>query len=171
MKKFLYIMVGIAIVMLVLYTYLGGFTTPDVAVRPSEKMYIAGIPFNGSLDDERFGNYFRRAAEVVDKGELQGMLANVYYNDPESNDSIDAFIGIIIPDSAVLLPADYELRVIPAKRNVVHAEANANMALLPRKLYKAVFDYAKENNLKLETFYVEWFPENDKGVVEVPFKK
>lgn len=170
MKKFLYIIAGFAILILVLYTYLGGFTAPEVSVKASEKMYVAGIPFNGAIKDERFGNYFRRAAEVIDKGELKGMLGNIYYNDPERGDSINAFIGVIVPDSAVALPADYELRSIPARKSVVHAEANANVALLPKKLYKAVFDYAKENNLELETFYVEWFPEESKGVVEVPIK-
>jgi len=171
MKKFLYIMVGFAILLLVLYTYLGGFTAPEVTVKASEEMYVAGIPFKGSLEDEKFGNAFRRAAEVLDNGELDGTLGNIYYNDPERGDSIDAFVGLIISDTTVALPEGYELRVIPAKKKVLHAEANANVALLPKKLYTAVFDYAKENNLKLETFYVEWFPEEDKGVVEVPVKE
>lgn len=171
MKKFLYVVVGFAIVLLVLYTYLGGFAAPEVTVKASEKMYVAGIPFQGSLGDEKFGNAFRRAAEVLDKGELKGMLGNIYYNDPERGDSIDAFIGVIVPDSAIALPAGYELRVVPAREKVVHAEATANVAILPKKLYTAVFDYAKENNLQLETFYVEWFPEGDKGVVEVPVKE
>lgn len=164
-------MAGFAILMLVLYTYLGGFTAPEVSLKSSEKMYVAGIPFNGSLDDEKFGNAFRRAAEVLDKGELKGMLGNIYYNDPERGDSIDAFIGVIVPDSAIALPAGYELRVVPAREKVVHAEADANIALLPKKLFTAVFDYAKENDLELEEFYVEWFPEESKGVVEVPVKE
>lgn len=171
MKKFLYIMIGFALIMLVFYTYIGGFTAPEVTEQPSGKMYVAGIPFKGSLQDEKFSNAFRRAAEVVDNGELDGTLGNIYYNDPERGDSIDAFIGVVVADSAVALPADYELRTVPARNRVIRAEASANVALLPKKLYTAVFDYAKENNLKLETFYVEWFPEENKGVVEVPVKE
>jgi effector-binding domain-containing protein len=171
MKKFLYIMVGFAILMLVFYTYIGGFTAPEVTIQPSKKMYVAGIPFRGSLQDEKFSNAFKRAAEVVDKNELQGVLGNIYYNDPERGDSIDAFIGVVVLDSTVAIPADYELRTVPARNKVIHAEASANVALLPKKLYKSVFDYAKENNLQLETFYVEWFPEENKGVVEVPVKE
>lgn len=171
MKKFFYIMAGFAIIMLVVYTYIGGFTAPEVSEQASEKLYVGGIPFKGSLQDDKFSKAFRRAAEVLDKGELEGMLGNIYYNDPERGDSIDAFIGVVVPDSAVNLPADFELRTVPARKRVVRAEANANVALLPKKLYEAVFDYAKENNLELETFYVEWFPEENKGVVEVPVKE
>lgn len=172
MKKLLYILAAIAILITVLFTYLGIFTTAEVVVKPSETMFVAGIPFEGSVDDEKFGNAFRRAAELRDKGELKGMLGNIYYNNPEAKgDSIEAFIGLIVPDSTVSLPADYELRQVPAMKKVVQATANANVIFLPKKLYTAVFDYAKENDLDLETFYVEWFPEDDAGVVQVPVKQ
>ena len=50
-------------------------------------------------------------------------------------------------------------------------EVNANVSISPKKMYEAVFDYAAEENLKLEDFYVEWFPEDKKGEVEVPVVK
>lgn len=172
MKKLLYILVALAIIVAVLFTYLGAFTSAEVAVKSSKEMFVAGIPYQGHVNDEQFGNAFRRAAELRDKGELKGVLGNIYYNNPESkSDSIRAFIGLIVPDSAVALPAGYELRVVPARQKVVQASATANVLFLPKKLYTAVFDYAEEQNLKLETFYVEWFPEDDRGVVEVPVKE
>lgn len=172
MKKFFYILVGFGVVLLVLYTYLGGFTAPDVKLATSDTMYVAGQAYEGSVEDEQMGKLFMRAAEVLDKKELTGMLGNIYYNDPDkSGDSIRAFIGVIVPNADVKLPAGYELRTVPGGRKVIHAAAEGNMALLPRKLYKAVYDYAEEENLKLEDFYVEWFPAQDKGVVEVPVKQ
>ncbi|MFD2513905.1 GyrI-like domain-containing protein [Pontibacter locisalis] len=172
MKNFLYIMAGVAIILLVLYTYIGGFTAPDVKVKTSEEMYVAGQPFIGSVDDEALGKAFQRAAEVLDKNELEGVLGNIYYNDPDkSGDSLRAFIGVIVPDSNVALPAGYTLRTVPGGRKVVHVEVNANVVLSPRKLYAAAFDFAKEEKLKLEEFYVEWFPEDDRGVLEVPVKQ
>lgn len=165
-------MAGFATILLVLYTYLGGFAAPDVSVTTSETMYVAGVPFEGSVKDEKLQNAFKTSAEVLKSGGLSGTLSNIYYNDPEkAGDSIRAFIGVIIPDSAAQLPEGYELRTIPGGRKVVRAEANANMALLPRKLYAAAFDYAKEEKLKLEEFYVEWFPAEDRGVLEVPVKQ
>ena len=49
MKKFFYIMAGVAIVLLVLYTYLGGFTEPEVSVTTSKTIYVAGQPYQGSI--------------------------------------------------------------------------------------------------------------------------
>ncbi|MCX2740474.1 GyrI-like domain-containing protein [Pontibacter anaerobius] len=172
MKKLFYVVAGFAIVLLVFYTYLGGFAAPDVTLTTSETMYVAGQPFEGSVEDEAMGQAFQRVSEVLQDKALQGHPANIYYNDPDkSGDSIRAFIGIIIPDSTAKLPAGYTLRTVPGGRQVVRAEATASIALLPKKLYAAVFDYAKEEKLKLEEFYVEWFPEDDKGVLEVPVKE
>lgn len=172
MKKLLYVMAGFAILLLVFYTYIGGFTAPDVTLTTSKPMYVAGQPFEGSVEDEAMGNLFQRASQVLEQGELEGMLGNIYYNDPDkSGDSIHAFIGVVIPDSTANLPQGYTLRTVPGGRQVVHAEVNASVAMSPRKLYAAVFDYAKEEKLKLEEFYVEWFPEEDQGVLEVPVKQ
>lgn len=172
MKKFFYIMAGVAIVLLVLYTYLGGFTAPEVTVTTSKTIYVAGQPYQGSIEDEALGKAFQRAAQVLEKKELEGMPGNIYYNDPDkSGDSLRAFIGIIIPDTSATLPEGYELRTVPGGREVVRVEVNANVAISPKKMYEAVFEYAAEENLKLEDFYVEWFPASDRGVVEVPVKK
>ncbi|PRY11034.1 DNA gyrase inhibitor GyrI [Pontibacter ummariensis] len=172
MKKFFYVMAGVAILILVLYTYLGGFTAPDVTVVELETKYVAGVPFEGSVEDEALGRAFQRAAKVVEQKELEGVLGSVYYNNPDtSGDSLRAFIGVIVPDPNVTLPEGYELRTVQGGKKVVHVEANANIALLPGKLYEAAFDYADTENLKLEDFYVEWFPEEDIGVLEVPIKQ
>ncbi|WP_266203707.1 GyrI-like domain-containing protein [Pontibacter kalidii] len=171
-KKIFYVVAGIATVVLVLYTYLGGFSEPAVTLTTSETKYVAGQPFEGSVEDEAMGRAFQRVSQVLQEQELQGHPGNIYYNDPDkSGDSIRAFIGIIIPDSTAKLPDGFTLRTVPGGRQVVRAEATANIALLPKKLYAAVFDHAEEEKLKLEEFYVEWFPENDKGVLEVPVKE
>lgn len=165
-------MAGLAILLLVLYTYLGGFTKPDVKLTTSKAMYVAGIPFEGTLQDEALGEAFKKAANILETSQLDGELGNIYYNNPESkSDSIKAFIGIVIPDSVVKLPEGYTVRIVEGGRKVVRAEANADISLLPRKLYAAVFDYAEEENLKLQDFFVEWFPAKDRGVVEVPIKQ
>ncbi|MBF9253181.1 GyrI-like domain-containing protein [Pontibacter sp. 172403-2] len=172
MKKLFYVMAAFAIVMLVIYTYIGGFTAPEVRLATSETLYVAGQPFEGSVKDEALGNAFQKAAKLVESKALEGMLGSIYYNNPDSNtDSLKAFIGIIVPDTSINLPEGYELRTVPGGKRVVRAEANAHMSILPKKLYTAVFDYAQEENLKLEEFYVEWFPAQDKGVVEVPVKR
>jgi hypothetical protein len=171
-RKFLLVMAVLVIIVGAFYAYLGGFSLAKVSEVSSEQLFVAGRAFKGSVNDNLLNDSFRRAAEVLDKKELEGMLGNIYYNNPEGRaDSVNAFIGVIIPDSSVQLPADYELRVVPAGRRALRGEVNAHYMLAPNKLYEAIFDYAKEKNLELETFYVEWFPEDHRGIVEVPIKE
>ncbi|PKV67122.1 GyrI-like domain-containing protein [Pontibacter ramchanderi] len=171
-KKFLLVMLVLSFIVAAFYAYLGGFSSAKVSETNSTQLYVAGRAFRGSVNDKGINDAFRRAAEVLDKKELEGMLGNIYYNNPEGRaDSLDAFIGVIIPDSAAQLPADYELRVVPGGRRALRGEVSAHYMLAPNKLYEAVFDYSKEQNLELETFYVEWFPEDHQGIVEVPIKE
>ena len=171
-KKFLLVMVVLSIIVGAFYAYLGGFSSAKISEANSQQLFVAGRAFKGSVKDNQINDAFRRAAEVLDKKELEGMLGNIYYNNPDDkSDSISAFIGVIIPDSTAQLPADYELRVVPGGRQALRGEVNAHYMLAPNKLYEAIFDYAKEKNLELETFYVEWFPEDHKGIVEVPIKE
>jgi hypothetical protein len=171
-RKFLLVIMVLAIIVGAFYAYLGGFSAAKVSEVSSEQLYVAGRAFNGSVTDNLINDSFRRAAEVLDKKELEGVLGNIYYNNPEGRaDSVNAFIGVVIPDSAVQLPADYELRVVPGGRRALRGEVNAHYMLAPNKLYEAIFEYAKEKNLELETFYVEWFPEDHRGIVEVPVKE
>ena len=159
-KKFLAAMAVIVAIGIGIYAYLGGFSNPTVTVTTSEPLLIAGQPFTGAVKDEAFGKAFQRAAQLRDSKEIEGMLGNVYYNNPESErDTIKAFIGIVVQDSTIKLPQGYELLRVPGGRKVVHTEIEASL-----------FDYAEENKLKLESFYVEWFPSERKGIVEVPVK-
>lgn len=171
-KKFLLVMAVLAVIVGAFYAYLGGFSSAQVTEVSSEQLYMAGRSFKGSVNDNAINDAFRRAAEVLEKKELEGMLGNIYYNNPEGRaDSVDAFIGVVIPDSSVQLPADYELRVVPGGRRALRGEVNAHYMLSPNKLYEAIFNYAEEKSLELETFYVEWFPEDHQGIVEVPVKE
>ncbi|MBC5774493.1 GyrI-like domain-containing protein [Pontibacter sp. KCTC 32443] len=171
-KKFVVAMAIIVAIGVGIYAYLGGFSTPTVTVTTSEPLILAGQPFTGTVKDEAFGNAFRRAAQLRDTKELEGLLGNVYYNNPESkSDSIKAFIGIVIQDSTARLPEGYELLHVPGGRKVVRGEVEAHYMVGPGKLYSSLFDYAEEEKLKLESFYVEWFPSDRKGVVEVPVKQ
>ena len=77
---------------------------------------------------------------------------------------------MVIQDSTINLPEGYELLRVPGGREVVRAEIEAHYMVAPGKLYEAIFDYAKKKDLELETFYVEWFPDDHLGIVEVPLK-
>jgi len=167
-KKFLVIIVVLVAAGLGLYVYLGGFNTATVQIVTSETHYIAGRYFAGPLEDKKLGELFRQAAENLETKKLNGVLANIYYNNPEKqSDSIKAFIGIKITDSASAnLPAGYELRQVVGGKKVVQASVNAHYMLSPKKLYPALFDYLKKNKLTTQSAYLEIFPNHHSALVQ-----
>ncbi|QCR24074.1 GyrI-like domain-containing protein [Pontibacter sp. SGAir0037] len=172
-KRIVMIVIAVlAITIISFYAYLGGFSSPAYTVTTSEPVYVAGKAYKGTIKDEQMGNVFRRAAEVLDKQELDGVLGSIYYNNPdETSDSINAFIGVVVADTTIQLPADYELRMVPGGRQVLRGEINAHYMVAPGKLYDGIFEHAKEKNIQLQNFFLEWFPESHKAILEVPIKQ
>lgn len=159
-KKFLFtglIIVGLA---LGFYGWLGGFNSPEITQITTTEMLVAGKEFKGSVKSEELGKLFQEAGKLVEEKKIAGDLGNIMYNNPENqNDSIRAFIGIIVPSKEVKLPAGYELRSVPAGQKALRAQIKAHYMLAPGKIYDAVFNYVKQNNLQARDFFVERFPD------------
>jgi hypothetical protein len=138
-KKFLLIVFGLMGLAFGYYAFLGGFNKPEIIITASPSRYVAGQYYEGPADDPAFGEYFKKAGRLHEAKTLPGNLANIYYNSPEEkSDSIKAFIGILVPDSSVSLPAGYELRVWKGGSKVVQATTRAHYLLAPNKLYPAL---------------------------------
>jgi len=166
-KKFLLIILLILTIGFGFYGYLGGFNQVQVISTTSKPVFVAGKFFAGNMQDKALGSYFQEAAKLLEDKKVAGYLGNIYYNNPEeAHDSIQAFIGIVVPDSSVQLPAGYELRRWPGSRPVVQASINAHFFIAPNKLYSSLFDYAKKNKLDLKKQYLEEFPDKRYGRVQ-----
>jgi hypothetical protein len=155
-----------------IYAYLGGLRTPSVALETTAApVLLAGQPFRGKVDDSHFGELFRTAKNWQDAHPSQP-LANLYYNDPESaHDSIRAFVGVLVPDTAAALPAGWRYRVVPAGRRVVAARVQGvSFLLAPGKLYAAAQQHIKDQKLTREPFYLEQFGPNEADELRVGVK-
>ena len=166
-KKFVIIVLSILTAGLIFYAYLGGFNTPEVKITTSKTQYIAGKYYAGPVEGEQLGLLFREAAETLEKKAIAGVLANIYYNSPEKqSDSIKAFIGIMIDNAELTLPAGYQLQQLEGGRRVVQASVKAHYLLSPKKLYPALFDYLKANQIKTKQTYLEYFPDQNSALVQ-----
>ncbi|UOQ54204.1 hypothetical protein [Hymenobacter cellulosivorans] len=151
-----------------IYAYVGGFKTPTVTVTTTKApIFLAGQAFVGSANDERFGPLFRSVKEAQDQGKLRGELANIYYNDPaKARDTVRAFVGLIVADTvSQQLPAGYKYRTFGAGQRVVQARTTASYLVAPGKLYPAITDAVKQQQLKLRHVYLERFPEQGESEV------
>ncbi|GAB3635490.1 hypothetical protein GCM10027422_10800 [Hymenobacter arcticus] len=155
-----------------IYAYLGGLRSPSVALETTAApVLLAGQPFNGKVDDRRFGELFRAAKARQDANPAQP-LANLYYNDPESaHDSVRAFVGLLVLDTAAQLPTGWRYRVVPAGRRVLAARVQGVSFLLsPGKLYSAVEQAIKDQKLTKQPFYLEQFGANETDELRVGVK-
>ncbi|RYY13023.1 MAG: AraC family transcriptional regulator [Cytophagaceae bacterium] len=151
-----------------IYAYLGGLRTPTVALETSAApVLLAGQPYAGKVDNQRFGELYREAKTMQENGRLGAAraLANLYYNDPEAaHDSIRAFVGLAVADTARPLPAGWHYRVVPAGRRALHARvAGVSFLLAPGKLYAAAEQALKTQQLTKQPPYLEQFGAADES--------
>ncbi|RZK24443.1 MAG: hypothetical protein EOO56_01370 [Hymenobacter sp.] len=145
-----------------IYAYLGGLRTPTVALEnTAAPVLLAGQPYAGKVQDQRFGELFREAKTMQENGRLGPTLplANLYYNDPETaHDTIRAFVGLAVADTTRPLPTGWRYRVLPAGRRTLHAQlAGASFLLAPGKLYTAAEQEIKTRKLTKQSPYLEQF--------------
>jgi hypothetical protein len=145
------------------YAYLGGLRTPTVALESTTSpTLLAGQAYAGNVQGQRFGELFRGAKTMQESGRLgSGLaLANIYYNNPETtHDTIRAFIGLAVADTARALPAGWRYRTVPAGQRIMRASIKgASFLLAPDKLYPAATEAIKAQKLTQRgNFYLERF--------------
>lgn len=154
------------------YVYLGGNRSPKVALETTAvPLYLAGQPYHGKVTGDAFGQLFRQAKDA--QARLGGDLANLYLNDPETaHDTIQAFIGLAVADTAQSLPTGFRYRMVPAGQRVVAARlTGVSYLLAPNKLYPAALDAVKNQKLTQRgDFYLERFGANDASEVWIGVK-
>lgn len=143
------------------YVWLGGLKEPQVELLTTDKpVFMAGRPFKG-VPNAAFGKLTAEAAELQRRGTVKGALGNIFYNDVEKKGQpVEAFVGIVVADTAQPLPVGYRYRTFAAGQRVLRVRTDAHFMLAPGKLYSALKDEAGKRKLKLRNVFVEQFPEN-----------
>ncbi|RAK64564.1 hypothetical protein [Hymenobacter edaphi] len=144
------------------YTWLGGFSTPQIdLITTGQPVFLAGKAYKG-LPDKQFGKLYAEANELYRKGTLKGTLGNIYYNDAVAEgEEIDAFVGLVVADTvSQALPVGYRYRSFAAGQRVLRARVKANFMLAPGRLYPALQEAVKARKLTSRNVFLEQFPED-----------
>ena len=156
-----------------IYAYLGGLHTPTTALETTATpVLLAGQPFHGKVSEAAFGEAFRAAKRWQQVQPTPPPLANIYYNDPSAaHDSITAFVGVVVADTATRLPASWRYRVVPAGQRVAVARlAGASYLLAPGKLEAAVEQAITAAGLHKQPPYLEQFGPGEASELRVGVK-
>ena len=167
-KRFLIYMLLVVALMVAVYAYVGGFKQVDIAKTTSTQVFIAGKLYEGKADAEELGALFQEVGQLVEQKKLVGEPAGIYYNNPEKqSQTLRAFIGVAIADTTVALPAGYKVRVVKAGQPVLQGTLYASQMIAPKKIYEALFDYAKDNKIKLKDYFVERYPSKESAIIQI----
>lgn len=169
-KITLIVLALIFVVGIFFYHRLGGFNEPELTIAQAPEYTVAGKAYKGKMTGKEFGSHFEEAEKHLKNNVLAGTVAGVFYNNPEkSNDTIDAFVGIILSDTLRQLPEGYSKRKIPA-RKVVRAHIKSHLLVSPF-IYPDMEEYAEEQ--KSELLHVpalEIYPGEKEMIIEMPVK-
>ncbi len=167
-KKFLIYLAVVAAIAVGVYAYVGGFAQVTVTQTVTQQTFMAGKYFEGNPDSETLGNIYLEVGKALEEKKLSGDLGGIFYSAPtENNKIVKAFVGVVVADSSATLPAGFELRTVAAGAPVLQGSLDASMMIAPKKIYSALFDHAEDNNLILEEFYLERFPEGQPAVIQI----
>ena len=120
-----------------------------------------------------FSDLFIEIEELKKAQNYTGNLGAIYYNNPEnSQGNIKAFLGVILVNDIFNIPSGFE-KIELNSTEVIEGSLKASNAfgISVNKVYKAIFKFANENNLTLEDYYIEWFPNKDEIIVQIKIKQ
>lgn len=154
-KKLGLVLSVLVLVLLLAYYWLGGFRAIEVSSLPCQEIELAGILYEGTPQDERLGESFKKIERLI--GQNPGKsLHTVYYVEPAGKlDTMKVFVGLEkkgIDDGSVGL----EHLSFSCKESIV-ARLSAHRFVMPGPLTvkKKIQEYANENGLEIEGIFID----------------
>jgi effector-binding domain-containing protein len=160
--------IAVIVLLVLIYTYLGGFSKPQFEVVQIDSVVITGYDFKGLLTEKEFGNLFRKTDSLIEQKVLDGKAVGVFYNQPSTkDDTVQVFVGVLhgakVPDG--MTKKNYVLG------KTLQATIKANYMLLPVNIYPKIIEYAQEQNLKISDMSYEIYESSDLLKIWVPIEE
>lgn len=161
MKKALFIIVPLIIIIIIAYAFLGGFKEVDKSVEESVLVHIAGTEYIGKIGSDSLQNLFMQAKGLVESEETATSIAIAYYGEAnEITGAIHNFIGVQVGDEPIYkMPADWEIRTFKRPTSVKGCiEANVLAMPTPDDMLQDLKVYATENSIAVDSVFIEFYP-------------
>jgi len=160
----------VAVGILFIYYWLGGFNPLEIRTMVVNNYYVAGRYFEGAYKSDTMANYFMETKQMIEEGQLEGILTLIYYQEPLGRRGlIKSFVGVNLADTSITLPSGFEWRQIEA-RQVVQAKVHAHVAVMsnPETIKESIRDHAKKEGLKLASYSIERYLSDWEVITEIP---
>jgi effector-binding domain-containing protein len=160
MSKYLGVTAFVIVVLgIILYSYFGGFKSPEINVSNIENTSFWGKQFSGTIHDKGYGELFEEMEAIAEK--TNEPLCAIYFTDPDKNSGkVDVFIGF-------KKETDNYNKIEIKGGNTIKAVLNASYMIIPFKIYPKITEFAKANNLKTTETAIETYVSDKELVIEV----
>lgn len=163
-------LISLAVISFSIYYLLGGTREINVRLGGAVSYDIVGTDFKGRYVADSAQMVFEDIrAKIVNK-EWQGELVELTYP-PEEGDEINQFFGVLLKGSVTQIDGDYKLRRLRASGSLM-VPLSMHWLVRPgrEKVQAMIFNYAQENGLQTEDFFIQrYFPDNS-VMIEVLIK-
>ncbi len=166
------IIIGIGVfftICLALYAYLGGFQEVKLTVESEDEYHIIGKYFEGKVESDTMKTIFLEAKTMAEKKIINGTVVVLYYKDAsKGDDEIECFAGLLLLNKPENIPLGMEYRNFKSK-GVIRAKFDGHRIVTPNpsRVKEEVNNYAKENNLTLQSLFIEKYFSNN--AIEVDY--
>jgi predicted transcriptional regulator YdeE len=160
-----WVFIAVIVLLVLIYTYLGGFSKPQFEVVQIDSVVITGYDFKGLLTEKEFGNLFRKTDSLIDHKVLDGKAVGVFYNQPSTkDDTVQVFVGVL---NATKVPEGMTKKTFVLGKTL-QASIKAHYMLLPVNIYPKIIEYAEEQKLKISPMSFEVYESSDLLKIWVP---
>jgi effector-binding domain-containing protein len=173
MRKIIFIGVSLLLIGgIVGYITLGGLNKPQYTLVQVPGYIMGGIAFKGMASNEDLLKLFEQTRLYHQQKKLPGTLAALYVDIPTSEKGeVDAFVGVLVKDSTIVLPDKYVYKYIPASKAAqATIKSHYLVAPSPEKIRASLLNYAQERGLLLQNFVIEQYIGDSNIIVEAPIK-
>lgn len=167
----MWILLGIlAIIIIAVYNYLGGFQKVKLEVLETTPYHMVGRYYEGKYDRDSLAALFFEAKSWMQIQEQSGTLTVVNYmgeNGAENSDSVKTFIGVLFSTESPEMIAPYEHREIKGGKKL-RASIEAHSIVMPTRetIEEKMKTFAQEEQLLLEPIIIEKYVSDEELVVE-----
>ena len=161
----------VLVILLYVFTLLGGFEKVEVTLVNENKYYILGIPFNGKYNDPTLEDIYFEVKESKDKGVVQGEITVINYQlggDSTEQGWVRQFIGIKSDDKT----KDNGSLVILTQPTgeIIRAKVSSHNLVMPKpdEIDKLVMQMANELNVNVVNYTIERYVSDRELYIDTP---
>jgi hypothetical protein len=173
MKKVQIISLGAFVFVLVIlgsiYIQLGGNQEVSISQTHTPTYYLVGKKYEGKRSKKAVKNLMDEIADLVKTKQVNGIFAVYHFMNPDSEqDTLNAFVGVILADTLSKVPVGLESQRIPASE-AVRATVGSHWLVSPNpaEVSEKIKAFAKKKQLSLSEKVLEKYNQDKEIITEI----